>query len=207
MKIVFQLFITFFKIGAFTLGGGYAMLSLVEQAVVDKKKWIPSDEFWDMIAIVQSLPGVFAVNTALYVGHRIAGKKGAAAAMLGAIIPSIVIILLLATIFKEYRDLPVVERVFKGIRPCVVALILAPSIKMIKSAKLTWKTAIIPIATVFLIWWCKISPAYVILAAIAGSLIYALIIGHRTKDGGQKTNDVTSPQSPVLSQKEKEAKP
>lgn len=181
MKILWQLFYTFFKIGAFTLGGGYAMLSMVEKAVVDKKQWIPSDEFWDMIAIVQSLPGVFAVNTALYVGHRIAGKKGAVAAMLGAIIPSIVIILLLATIFREYRDLPVVERIFKGIRPCVVALILAPSLRMIKSAKITWKTVIIPIATVALIWWLKVSPAWVILAAIAGSLVYALIINRKAK--------------------------
>ncbi len=181
MKIAWQLFSTFFKIGAFTLGGGYAMLSMVEKAVVDKKKWIPSDEFWDMIAIVQSLPGVFAVNTALYVGHRIAGRKGAAAAMLGAIIPSIVIILLLATIFKEYRDLPVVERIFKGIRPCVVALILAPSLRMIKSAKITWKTVIIPMATVFLIWWCKVSPAIIILAAIAGSLIYAVVMERKMK--------------------------
>lgn len=181
MKIAWQLFINFFKIGAFTLGGGYAMLSMVEKAVVDKKKWIPADEFWDMIAIVQSLPGVFAVNTALYVGHRIAGKKGAAAAMLGAIIPSIVIILLLATIFREYRDLPEVERVFKGIRPCVVALILAPSLRMIKSAKLTWKTAIIPIATVALIYFCKVSPAIVILAAIAGSVIYAIVMERKLK--------------------------
>lgn len=186
MKIAFQLFYTFLKIGAFTLGGGYAMLSMVEKAVVDKKKWIPSDEFWDMIAIIQSLPGVFAVNTALYVGHRIAGKKGAAAAMLGAIIPSIVIILLLATIFKEYRNLPVVERVFKGIRPCVVALILAPSLRMIKSAKVTWKTAIIPIAAVVLIWWCKVSPAMVILAAIAGSLIYALLMERKMKRTANK---------------------
>ena len=181
MKIVWQLFGTFFKIGAFTLGGGYAMLSMVEKAVVDQKKWIPSDEIWDLIAIVQSLPGVFAVNTALYVGHRIAGKRGAAAAMLGAIIPSIVIILLLATIFREYRDLPVVERIFKGIRPCVVALILAPSLRMIKSAKINWKTAIIPIVTVALIWWLKVSPAWVILAAIAGSLVYALIINRKAK--------------------------
>ncbi|MBO6027009.1 MAG: chromate transporter [Bacteroidales bacterium] len=181
MKTAWQLFSTFFKIGAFTLGGGYAMLSMVEKAVVDQKKWIPSDEFWDMIAIVQSLPGVFAVNTALYVGHKIAGKRGAAAAMLGAIIPSIVIILLLATIFKEYRELPVVERIFKGIRPCVVALILAPSLRMIKSAKITWKTAIIPISTVLLIWWCKVSPVYVILAAIVGSLIYALILNKKVK--------------------------
>ena len=181
MKIVWQLFSTFFKIGAFTLGGGYAMLSMVEKAVVDKKQWIAADEFWDLIAIVQSLPGVFAVNTALYVGHKIAGKKGAAAAMLGAIIPSIVIILLLATIFREYRDLPVVERIFKGIRPCVVALILAPSLRMIKSAKLNWKTIIIPIATVALIWWLKVSPAWVILAAIAGSAIYAVIMERKMK--------------------------
>ena len=181
MKKSFQLFFTFMKIGAFTLGGGYAMLSMVEKAVVDKKRWIPSDEFWDMIAIIQSLPGVFAVNTALYVGHKINGVRGAVAAMLGAIIPSITIILLLATVFREYRDLPVVERVFKGIRPCVVALILAPSLRMIKSAKVTWKTAIIPILAVFLIWWCKVSPAIVILAALAGSIIYALIMEKKVK--------------------------
>ena len=191
MKKVFELFFSFFKIGAFTIGGGYAMLSMVEKAVVDQKKWVANDEFWDMIAVVQSLPGVFAVNTALYVGHRVAGIKGAIAAMLGAIIPSITIILLLATVFREFRDNPVVERVFKGIRPCVVALILAPSLRMIKSAKVTWKTAIIPIAAVLLIWWLKVSPTYVILAAIAGSLIYAIIIGRRTKDGGQKTEDAS----------------
>jgi len=183
---VFELFFSFFKIGAFTIGGGYAMLSMVEKAVVDQKKWVANDEFWDMIAVVQSLPGVFAVNTALYVGHRVAGIKGAIAAMLGAIIPSITIILLLATVFREFRDNPVVERVFKGIRPCVVALILAPSLRMIKSAKVTWKTAIIPIAAVFLIWWCKVSPVYVILAAIAGSVIYALVIGRRQKTEDKK---------------------
>ena len=186
MKIIWQLFYTFLKIGAFTLGGGYAMLSMVEKAVVDQKKWIAADEFWDMIAIVQSLPGVFAANTALYVGHRIAGRKGAAAAMLGAIIPSIVIILLIATVFTEYRDLPEVERVFKGIRPCVVALILAPSLRMIKSAKLTWKTVAIPIVTVILIWWVGISPAIVILAAIAGSVIYAVVMGRKMKQAEKK---------------------
>ena len=182
MKRSLELFFTFMKIGAFTLGGGYAMLSMVEKAVVDQKKWIENDEFWDMMAIVQSLPGVFAVNTALYVGEKVAGRKGAFASMLGAILPSIVIILLLATVFREFRDNPVVERIFKGIRPCVVALILAPSLRMIKSAKVTWKTAIIPILAVFLIWWCKISPAYVILTAIAGSLVYALIIERKAKE-------------------------
>ena len=182
MKRSLELFFTFMKIGAFTLGGGYAMLSMVEKAVVDQKKWIANDEFWNMMAIVQSLPGVFAVNTALYVGQKVACRKGAFASMLGAILPSIVIILLLATVFREFRDNPIVERIFKGIRPCVVALILAPSLRMIKSAKVTWKTAIIPILAVFLIWWCKISPAYVILTAIAGSLIYALIIERKAKE-------------------------
>ena len=125
------------------------------------------------------------MNTASYVGQKVAGRKGAFASMLGAILPSIVIILLLATVFREFRDNPVVERIFKGIRPCVVALILAPSLRMIKSAKVTWKTAIIPILAVFLIWWCKISPAYVILTAIAGSLIYALIIERKAKEAGK----------------------
>lgn len=216
MKKTFELFFSFFKIGAFTIGGGYAMLTLVEKAVVDQKKWIPNDEFWDMIAVVQSLPGVFAVNTALYVGHRVAGTKGAFSAMLGAIIPSITIMLLLATVFREFRNYPVVESVFKGIRPCVVALILAPSLRMIKSAKVNWKTATIPIATVFFIWWCKFSPAYVILAAIAGSLIYALIINRRetakreTQDNGPSTGSGTTSgvQEPsVPRQKEQEAKP
>lgn len=187
MKKTIQLFLTFFKIGAFTLGGGYAMLSMVEKAVVDKKQWIPSDEFWDMIAIIQSLPGVFAVNTALYVGHKVEGSKGAYAAMLGAILPSIIIILLLATILKEYRDLPVVERVFQGIRPCVVALILSPSLRMIKSAKLTWKTAIIPVAAIVLIYGCKVSPALVIIAALLGSAAFAMIAQRKAKqDNGEE---------------------
>ena len=167
MKKCFQLFLTFFKIGAFTLGGGYAMLSMVEKDVVDRKRWIACDEFWD--------------NSALYVGHKIARFKGAIAAMLGAILPSIIIILLIAIFFTTYKDNPVVERIFQGIRPCVVALILAPSLRMVKSAHITWKTAIIPLAAIVLIWWFKVSPAYVILMAIAGSLTYALIANHKLK--------------------------
>ena len=185
MKICFQLFYTFFKIGAFTLGGGYAMLPMVEKAVVDKKKWIGSDEFWDMIAIVQSLPGVFAVNTALYVGRRIAGLKGGLAAMLGAILPSFIIILLIATLFKDYKDNPTIERIFKGIRPCVVALILAPSIRMIQSAKLTWKTLLLFAIVVALIAWLKVASVYVIVAAIIGSAAYAYYHEKKSKEEKQ----------------------
>ena len=108
MKTTIQLFFTFMRIGAFTLGGGYAMLDMIESAVVNKRRWINKDEFWDMITVVQMLPGVFAVNTALYTGYKIKGVQGAAAACLGAVIPSFVIILLIAAFFLDYKSNPVV---------------------------------------------------------------------------------------------------
>jgi len=171
MNIYFQLFKTFFEIGAFTIGGGYAMLTLVERSVVQKKKWMQKDEFWNMIVVVQTIPGVFAVNTALYTGYRIKGMKGAICAALGAVIPSFVIICLVAMFFVEIRENTIVERIFKGIRPCVVALILAPALQMVKSAKITWKTVIIPVAAVFLVWWCGVSPIYVLVTSAVGGLL------------------------------------
>ena len=179
MKVCLQLFLTFFSIGSFTLGGGYAMLEMVEKAVVGRRKWIAGDDFWDLITVVQSLPGVFAVNTALYIGYKIKGVKGAFVACLGAILPSIIIILLIAVFFHDYKDNQIVERIFKGIRPCVVALILSPSIKMCKSAHINWKTVIFPLATVFLIWWCKVSPVYIIIIAIIISISYAFYAQNR----------------------------
>ena len=175
MKTTIQLFFTFMRIGAFTLGGGYAMLDMIESAVVNKRRWINKDEFWDMITVVQMLPGVFAVNTALYTGYKIKGVQGAAAACLGAVIPSFVIILLIAAFFLDYKSNPVVERVFKGIRPCVVALILSPSIKMLKNSKLTYKTIVIPVLTVLISLLFNVSPVYIImlsLVACVGTAYY-----------------------------------
>jgi len=174
MNIYFQLFITFLNIGTFTIGGGYAMLSLVEKAVVQKKKWMSHEDFWEMIAVVQAIPGVFAVNTALYTGYKIKGRGGAACAALGAVIPSFVIICMVAMFFVEIKDNAVVERIFKGIRPCVVALILAPALQMIKSAKVTWTTAFIPALAAFLVWWCGVSPVYIIIAAASGGLLFGI---------------------------------
>lgn len=185
MKKCFQLFATFFNIGAFTLGGGFAMLSMVENAVVHKRKWVDESDFWDLIAVVQAVPGVFAVNTALYVGHKIAGIKGALAAMFGAIIPSFFIILIIAVFFKEYKDNQLVESIFKGIRPCVVALILAPSVKMIKQSNTTLKTIWIPVLTVGSVCIFKVSPIYVIIAVIVGSLIYAFFTERRINHTGK----------------------
>jgi chromate transporter len=158
----------------FTFGGGYAMLSLVKREVVQKNKWIKEEEFLDMIALVQGLPGVFAVNTALYVGKKTSGIKGSISAMLGAIIPSIIIILLLAIFSSAYRDNDTVRKIFKGINPCVVGLILAPAVEMARSAGITLKTFLLPIIAIILVVFFNISPIYVILGAVIIGILISL---------------------------------
>ena len=175
VHLYFDLFFTFVKIGAFTLGGGYAMLAMVEKAVVEQRKWITEKDFWDMITLVQTLPGVFAINTALYVGYRIKGIKASLAAMVGAALPSFVIIIVLATYFNTMWENEVVNAIFKGIRPCVVALILAPSLKMVKSVGLSAKTLWIPVLAVIAVCVFYLSPIYVILAAALGGLLWGII--------------------------------
>ena len=186
MRLYFDLLTTFLKIGSFTLGGGYAMLALVEQAVVRQKKWIDEDEFWKMITIVQSLPGVFAVNTALYVGYRIAGKAGAAVSFLGAVLPSLVIIGAISTCFQEFRENETVMKIFAGIRPCVVALILAPSVKMFIKSKLSWKFLPIPILVAAAVVFLKMSPVYIIMAAIICTIGWEYL---KIKDIDKKSTD------------------
>ena len=125
-----QLFWTYVKIGTFTLGGGYAMLPLIQREVVDKHHWIEEKEFLNMIALAQAAPGLIAVNSAIFIGHRIAGWKGTIACVSGAVLPSFIIILLIAMYFTHLKEMPVVEAIFKGVRPAVVALIAATVIKL-----------------------------------------------------------------------------
>lgn len=166
-----ELFGIFLRIGAFTLGGGYAMLSMVEMQIVTKKKYIPKDEFWNLIAVIQTLPGVFAINTALYVGYKLRGMKGALVAALGAALPSFVSILLISIFFTNFRENEYVERVFKGIRPCVIALIFVPAIRLIKNLKKSWKILWIPFVAAFLIWWLKVSPILIIVVACVTAVL------------------------------------
>lgn len=126
-----KLFWTYIKIGTFTIGGGYAMLPLIEREVVDKHHWIDAQEFLDMIALAQAAPGLIAVNSAIFIGWKIYGWRGIVATVLGAILPSFIIILLIAMVFRDIREYPVIEAVFKGVRPAVVALIAATVIRMI----------------------------------------------------------------------------
>ena len=173
-NIYWQMFMSFVRIGSFTIGGGYAMIPLIQKEVVENKKWMDAREFVDMLALAQSAPGVIAINTAIFIGFKMKGIKGSLVTTLGSALPSFVIILLIAVVFTNFRDNSVVERIFKGIRPAVVALIAAPLYKMAKSAGVTWKTIFIPVAAVLLIWLAGISPVWVVVAAIAGGIIYGL---------------------------------
>lgn len=172
----FQLFYTYLKIGTFTLGGGYAMLPLIQREVVERKKWIDEEEFLNMIALAQAAPGLIAVNSAIFIGWRIGGWKGVCGAVLGAVLPSFLIILAIAMVFSEWKELPAVEAAFKGIRPAVVALIAAPLFKMAKAAKISWLTSLIPIAAALLIWLGHVNPVWVILATIVITLCTEWII-------------------------------
>lgn len=174
-----QLFWTYLKIGTFTLGGGYAMLPLIQREVVERKKWISEEEFLNMIALAQAAPGLIAVNSAIFIGWRIGGWKGVCGAVLGAVLPSFLIILTIAILFREWKELPAVEAVFKGVRPAVVALIAAPLFKLAKSAKISWITAIIPIAAALLIWLLHVNPVWVILATIILTLASVAIYERR----------------------------
>ena len=177
----FQLFWTYLKIGTFTLGGGYAMLPLIQREVVDRRGWIDEQEFLNMIALAQAAPGLIAVNSAIFIGWRIGGWKGVCGAVLGAVLPSFLIILGIAMVFADWKELPAVEAVFKGIRPAVVALIAAPLFKLAKSAKISWLTALIPIAAALLIWLGGVNPGWVIVSTIVITLIVVDVVERRRK--------------------------
>lgn len=171
-----NLFTTFFKIGLFTFGGGYAMIPMIERDVVDNNKWLTKDEFIEMLAVVQSLPGPISVNTALFIGYRVKGFSGALMAVLGIIIPSFLIILLIAMAFTDLIKDPTVEKIFKGVRPAVVALIAAPIVNMYKIAGVTLKNLWIPLIATVLIGFLGVSPIWIILGVALFSIIYNLWI-------------------------------
>lgn len=170
-----SLFITFFKIGMFTIGGGYAMLPLIQREVVNKG-WIPEKDFIDLFSIAQSLPGVFAVNISVFTGYRLKKVSGSIVCALGTILPSFLIILTVAIFFTQMADNEWVIKAFKGIRPAVVALIAVPVITTARTLKLRGLLLIIPVAAALLIWLAGLSPVWILLAAIAGGLGYAFII-------------------------------
>ena len=151
---LFNLLLTIFKIGTFTFGGGWAMISIIEREIVDKHKWLERESFLDLLAVAQSLPGILAVNIAVAIGDKLKGGKGSLVAALGTILPSFCMILIIAIFLTPdlIKNNEVLSAIFKGIRPAVVALIIAPVLNSAKSAKIGIKTIWIPVVVALLIW-------------------------------------------------------
>ncbi len=172
MNFYLQSFLIFFKIGLFTIGGGYAMVPLIEDELVNRRKWVGKEDFIDLLAIAQSAPGIFAVNIAIFIGYKLRKVKGALAMTLGTILPSFLIILAIALFFSRFKQYQAVEHIFLGIRPAVVALIAAPAFSMAKSARINRRTLWIPVVSALLIWLLGVSPIYIIILAGIGGFAY-----------------------------------
>ncbi len=174
MNIYWDSFKTFFKIGIFTLGGGYAMIPLIEEEVVNKHRWVSKEEMLDLIAIAQSCPGVFAINIAIFIGYKLRKERGAIATAAGTALPSFLIILMIALFFHQFQDNRFVSAMFRGIRPAVVALIAVPTFNLAKRAELNKWTLWIPIVSALVIWLMGVSPIWVIIAAGVGGYLYGI---------------------------------
>lgn len=171
-----DLFITFLKIGTFTIGGGYAMIPLIQREVVDKRHWMSDTEMLDAIALSQTMPGILAANIASIVGQRLRGLRGALVAVLGNILMPILFIILIAAVFRQFKDIPAIQHIFMGIRPAVVALIAAPVFTLARKAGVTLRTVWIPILAALLISLFGVSPVLVILIALAAGWTYSKLI-------------------------------
>lgn len=170
-----RLFSTFFKLGLFTIGGGYAMIPLIERDVVERNGWVNKEEFVDLLAVAQSSPGVFAVNISIFIGYKLRGVVGSIVSAVGNVLPSVIIILLIALFFSSFRDNEVVNNIFMGLRPAVVALIAVPVFSVARTAKITWTNVWIPLLSALLIVAFGVSPVYIIMCAIAGGLLWGKI--------------------------------
>ena len=173
-NLYWSTFSTFFKIGMFTLGGGYAMIPIIEEEVVNKHQWVSKEDMLDLIAIAQSCPGVFAINISIFIGYKLRKTRGALVTALGTALPSFLIILAIAIFFHQFEDNKVVAAMFRGIRPAVVALIAVPTFNLAKSAHLNRYTLWIPIVSALAIWLLGVSPIWIIILAGVGGYLYGL---------------------------------
>jgi chromate transporter len=177
---LFSIFAVFAKIGAFTIGGGYAMIPLIE-AEMRRKNWISEENMPDIIVLAQSAPGILAVNMAIFSGYRLRGIRGALAATLGAVLPSFAIILAIAALFSGIRDNPVVERIFRGIRPVAVGLILVPAVNLARKGCKKWWAWLVLAASLAAVAFLKVSPIYIILVTIIAAATVSIAKEAREK--------------------------
>lgn len=193
-NILFKLFTTFFKIGTFTIGGGWVMIAMIEKEIVEKNHWIEKKDFLDLLAIAQVMPGILAVNIAVVLGDNLKGVKGSVCAALGTILPSFFMILAIAIFLtpESIKNNETLNAIFKGIRPAVVALLIAPVITTAKVVKINAKTVIIPVATALIIYsglpYISNPIVFIILGGVGGYLYYVISRHYRLKqrkEGGE----------------------
>ena len=153
------------------------MIPLIEKYVVERNRWLSKEEFVDLLAVAQSAPGVFAVNISIFIGYKLKKLRGAVAAAFGCVAPSVIIILLIAVFFNGFRENEIVNSVFKGLRPAVVALIAAPVFSLAKSARIGWTNVWIPILSALLIVVMGLSPVYIIMLAVVGGIVWGRVKG------------------------------
>ncbi len=171
MRELIEILRSFLKIGAFTFGGGYAMIPIIQYEVVNRRKWLDEKEFVELLTIAQAAPGPISLNTAVFVGYKCKGYRGALAAIMGVVIPSFVIILLVAIFFHTMRDNRWVDAAFRGMRPAVVALIVAPIVGLTKG--LHWVLVAVAAATALTVWHFGFSPVWLLLAGAVGGALWA----------------------------------
>ena len=165
MKIIFEIFLSIFKIGAFTFGGGYAMITLIEQEVVNNKKWLNKDEFMDVLVVAQSLPGAMAINASIFLGYRIAGILGAISALIAVILPSFIIIILIAAFFMQFRNNYYVNAAFMGITAAVPMLVLVGAISLAKGIPKNLRSLITILISLIALIFFHINPVVVIIVS------------------------------------------
>lgn len=181
MVSLWQIFGVFSKIGAFTIGGGYAMIPLIQDELT-RRKWLDEKELPDIIALAQSAPGILAVNVSIFAGYKLRGIKGSVIATLGTVLPSFLAILLIAMLFSGYEDNPTVIRIFNGIRPVVVSLIAVPMINMAKKSNGTWWAWVISATSLILVAFAQVSPIYILIVIMAVSFCVTWMKEHRQKE-------------------------
>lgn len=180
-KKLLTLFLTFLKIGAFTFGGGYAMIPLIQKEIVENKKWLTDDDILEIIAISESTPGPIAINSATFVGYRVCGFWGAALSTFGVVLPSFVIIFLISLVLREFQDIKTIQYAFNGIRAGVLALIFKALWSMYVKCKKGVVAYIVMTLAFLLTAFLKVNVLIVIIGCAAIGLVSSLLLNRRSK--------------------------
>ena len=181
LKTCLTLFLTFLKIGAFTFGGGYAMIPIIEKEMVEKHKWIKSEDILDIFAIAESTPGPIAINSATFIGYKIAGVFGSFCATFGVVLPSFVIISIISLVLREFSDIKAVQYAFNGIRAGVLALIIKALISMYKQCPKNLFSYIVLALAFLVVAIFNINVIYVVIGCGVIGLVHSLIVTRRNE--------------------------